>query len=81
MAGGGTWQATMSKKSYEHQAVEADSSAELIEQTAELGRAGWELVSVVYDPSAAKYVAFLKKKVRHGKRHHHDDDEGHEEGR
>jgi hypothetical protein len=65
----------MSKKSYEHQAVEADSSAELIEQTAQLGRTGWEMVSVVYDQAASKYVAFLKKKIRHGKRHHGDSDE------
>ena len=68
----------MSKKSYEHQAIEAATSAELIERTAELGRTGWEMVSVVYDQTASKYVAFLKKKIRHGKHHHHDDNEGHD---
>ncbi len=60
---------TMSKKSYEHQAIESATSVELIEQIASLGRAGWEMVSVVYDQPAQKYVAFLKKKIRHGKHH------------
>jgi hypothetical protein len=63
---------TMSKKSYEHQAIESTTSVELIVQTAAPGRAGWEMVSVVYDQQTQKYVAFLKKKIRHGK--HHDDD-------
>lgn len=33
------------------------------------------MVSVVYDQKAQKYVAFLKKKIRHGKHH---EDEGHD---
>jgi len=57
----------MSKKSYEHKAIEGGTAAEMIEQASELGRGGWEMVSVVYDADARKYVAFLKRKVRHGK--------------
>jgi len=63
----------MSKKSYEHQAIEAATSAELIQQSDQLGRSGWEIISVVYEPKAEKFVAFLKKKIRHGKHHEHDD--------
>ena len=59
----------MSKKSYEHKAVEGGTAAEVVEQVAELGRSGWEMVSVIYDSEARKYVAFLKKKIRHGKSH------------
>jgi hypothetical protein len=57
----------VSKKSYEHQAIEGSTSQEVVAQVEELGRAGWEMVSVIYDSEARKYVAFLKKKVRHGK--------------
>jgi hypothetical protein len=57
----------MSKKSYDHKAIEGSTSAEVVGQAAELGRAGWEMVSVIYDSDARKYVAFLKRKVRHGK--------------
>jgi len=59
----------MSKKTYEHKAIEASTSAEVIKQAAELGRDGWEMVSVVYDQHVQRYVAFLKRKVRHGKSH------------
>jgi hypothetical protein len=67
----------MSNKTYEHQAIEGTTSAAVIEQTAELGRAGWEMVSVLYDQQAQKYVAFLKRKVKHDK-HHKSRDESHE---
>jgi hypothetical protein len=59
----------MSKKTYEHKAIEASTSAGVIEQAAELGRDGWEMVSVVYDQHVQRYVAFLKRKVRRGKSH------------
>jgi hypothetical protein len=59
----------VSKKSYEHKAIEGQSPAEVVEQSAELGRHGWEMISVVYDQQAQKFVAFLKRKVRHGKSH------------
>jgi len=59
----------MSKKTYEHKAIEASTSAEVIKQAAELGRDGWEMVSVVYDQHVQRYVAFLKRKVRHVKSH------------
>jgi hypothetical protein len=67
----------MSHKSYQHKAVEAITSAEVIEQTSKLGRCGWEMISVVYDQGAQKYVAFLKRKIKHHKRRA-SDDESHE---
>ena len=57
----------MSKKTYEHKAVEGTSSTDVVEKADELGRGGWEMVSVIYDSDARKYVAFLKRKVRQGK--------------
>lgn len=67
----------MSMKSYQHKAVEAATSADVIEQTAKLGRCGWEMISVVYDQQVQKYVAFLKRKLKHHK-HHQSRDESHE---
>jgi hypothetical protein len=64
----------MSKKSYQHKAVEASTSSEVIEQTAKLGRCGWEMISVVYDQHSQKYAAFLKRKVKHHKPHASDDE-------
>jgi hypothetical protein len=69
----------MSHKSYQHKAVEASTSAEVIEQTSKLGRCGWEMISVVYDQGAQKYVAFLKRKIKHPK-HHKSRDESYEPG-
>jgi hypothetical protein len=59
----------MNMKSYQHKAVEVATSAEVIEQTAKLGRCGWEMISVVYDQQAQKYVAFLKRKLKLHKHH------------
>jgi hypothetical protein len=64
----------MSKKSYEHKAIEGSTSVDVIEQVAELGRVGWEMVSAVYDTDARKHVAYLKKKLRHGKSHDKNDE-------
>jgi hypothetical protein len=64
----------MSKKSFEHKSIDGGAAAELIDQSQELGRRGWEMVSVVYDSEARKYVAFLKRKIRHGKSAESSDD-------
>jgi hypothetical protein len=62
----------VSKKHYEYKFTEGAKPGEVITEIEPLGRSDWELVSVVFDTKEAKYVAFLKKKVRLGKKHERD---------
>jgi len=64
----------VSKKRYEYIYTEGGQPADMTPDLEKYGRAGWELVSVVFDTKETKYVAFLKKKVRVGKARHEDED-------
>ena len=64
----------MSKKRYDVTYTEGQQPADMTPEFEKLGRSGWELVSVVFDTKATKYVAFLKKKIHLKKSHHADED-------
>jgi hypothetical protein len=63
----------VSKKRYEYTFAEGDKPTDMTPAMEQFGRAGWELVNVVFDSKETKYVAFLKKKIRLGKAHHEEE--------
>jgi hypothetical protein len=55
------------RKRYDYKRETSEDLADLDQKLAEHGKAGWELVNVVYDGS--QFIAFLKRKTKYASRH------------
>ena len=54
------------RKRYDYKRESSEDLAELDAKLSEHGKAGWELVNVVYD--GARFIAFLKRKTKYASR-------------